>query len=798
MDISHSRVPALSEKSFLFQLEVGENQCRIFHYSLDVCYFLWTSARLLGRSSLPIMKIQYSILLLISIVLPIGSCHTVSEEEPGISFDTYKVADGFEIQLVASEPLIEAPVAIDFDNQGRIWVVEMRGYMPNLAGTGEDQPNGRISILDSFDKDGVAKHSKVFLDSLVLPRAIAHVYGGLLYAAPPSLWFVEINNDKPGKRTLVDSSYTNGGNVETQPNGLMMNIDNWLYSANSNFRYQLKDGKWKKEPTSLRGQWGISKDNVGRLYYNSNEIQIAGDYVLPNTMIGNPYLKPTAAIDKLLTENQRVYPLHPTTVNRGGETGILNKDSLLVKVTAACGPLIYRGDQFPDEYKLNAFVCEPQANLVKRNILTFNALKTTAVQAWNDREFIASTDEGFRPVNLLNAPDGAIYVVDMHRGIMQHRAYATPYYRNGISRKNLDTLVTTGRILRVKNKNNNLTSKPNLVNATENALVELLSSPNGWIRDRAQQLLIFRQQKSIIPQVEALLLIGKNPIAAIHALYVLEGLNALSFNLLEKVASASDPMLSSHALLLLQGYNTSEHTKSMETLAMNLMARNDTVVNLYLASSLGAWATASRETFLPMLAKLSQLYPDNAVFQEAVVSSLKNMETEFQSIVNKSGNALLNNLLRQTITNKHNGKKNSIFVKTSVSMDARTNGLVIFRSTCGTCHGADGEGIANIAPPLRGSEYLEGPSERLAMILLNGLTGPLHINGKLYKFNGSMPNFGNNYNDQQIADVIGYLHNSFVAKPPKRIRAERIKTLRTKHSGTLTENDLNKMADLAE
>jgi len=729
------------------------------------------------------MKIKYSILLPISIVFSIGACHTVSEEQPGISFDSYKVADGFEIQLVASEPLVEAPVVMDFDNQGRIWVVEMRGYMPNLAGTGEDQPNGRISILDSFNKDGVAQHSKAFLDSLVLPRAIANVYGGLLYAAPPNLWFVEINNDKPGKRTLVDSLYSDGGNVETQPNGLMMNIDNWLYNAHSNYRYQLKDGKWKKEPTSLRGQWGISKDNVGRLYYNSNEIQIAGDYVLPNTMIGNPYLKPTAAIDKLLTENQRVYPLHPTTVNRGGEKGILTKDSLLVNVTAACGPLIYRGDQFPDEYKLNAFVCEPQANLVKRNILTFNALKTTAVQAWNDREFIASTDEGFRPVNLLNAPDGAIYVVDMHRGIMQHRAYATPYYRNGISRKNLDTLVTAGRILRVKNKNNNLTAIPH---------------PNGWIRDRAQQLLIFRQHKSIVPQVEAVLQKSKNPVTAIHALHVLEGLNTLSFKLLEKVAATSDPMLSAHALVLLQRYNTGEHIKSMEALATSLIARNDTVVNLYLASSLGAWATASRETFLPMLAKLSQLYPDNPVFQEAVVSSLKNMETDFQSIVQKSGNPLLDSLLRQTIANKHNGKKNSIFVKASVSMDARTNGLVIFRSTCATCHGADGEGIANIAPPLRGSEYLEGSSDKLAMILLNGLTGPLHLNGKLYKFNGSMPNFGNNFNDQQIADVIGYLHNSFVAKPPKRIRAERIKTMRTKHSGTLTENDLMKMADLAE
>ena len=153
------------------------------------------------------MKVQGRILLFICISLVFISCESDTARKSLISFDNYKIADGFEIQLAASEPLIEAPVAMDFDNKGRIWVVEMHGYMPNFAGTGEDQPNGRISILEDFDKNGRAHHSKVFMDSLVLPRAIALVYGGLLYAAPPNLWFVEINNDKPGKRTLVDSIY---------------------------------------------------------------------------------------------------------------------------------------------------------------------------------------------------------------------------------------------------------------------------------------------------------------------------------------------------------------------------------------------------------------------------------------------------------------------------------------------------------------------------------------------------------------------------------------------------------------
>ena len=485
------------------------------------------------------MKIKQQILLFLFFNLLNLGCHTGVGKQPVISFDKYKIANGFEIQLVAAEPLIEAPVAMDFDNEGRMWVVEMRGYMPNLSGTGEGDLNGRISILEDMDRDGIADHSKIFLDSLVLPRAIAHVYGGLLYAVPPSLWFVEINNDNPGKKILVDSLYSVGGNVEGQPNALMMNIDNWIYSASSSFRYQRKDGKWLKEPTSFRGQWGMSKDNYGRLYYNSNEIQIAGDYVLPNTLINNPYLKPIEAINRILTDNQRVYPLHPTTVNRGSEKGILNKDSLLVNVTAACGPLVYRGDQFPDGYKLNAFICEPQANLIKRNILTFGSLKTTAVQAWDDREFIASTDEGFRPVNLLDAPDGAIYVVDMHRGIMQHRAYATPYYRNGIAYKELDTLLSVGRILRIKNKNKDLSKIPYLINATGGELVALLKSTNGWVRDHAQQLLVYQQDKSVIPELISLMLDGENAVSAMHALYTLNGLDPQYRKLYAKISLSS-------------------------------------------------------------------------------------------------------------------------------------------------------------------------------------------------------------------------------------------------------------------
>lgn len=747
------------------------------------------------------MEIKNSFLFFLLVILFLTSCQTASDKSAPISFNQYKIADGFEIQLAASEPLIEAPVAMDFDDQGRIWVVEMRGFMPNLAGTGDTAANGRISILEDLDKDGRAERSKVFLDGLVLPRALAHVYGGLLYAAPPNLWFVEINNDKPGQKTLIDSAYAVGGSPEAQPNGLMMNVDNWIYSANSHFRYQLKDGNWIKEPTTFRGQFGITKDNFGRLYYNYNDILIAGDYVLPNTLIQNPYLKPKEAINKILIDSQRVHPLHSTTVNRGYEEGILNKDSLLQNVTAACGPLIYRGGKFPENYSENYFVCEPQANLVKRLILNFAGIKTKASQAWNDHEFLASTDEGFRPVNLSNGPDDAMYLVDMHRGIVEYKAFTTPYYNNGIAAKKLDTLLSAGRILRIKNKNKALGKIPDFINASGPDLVSLLKSPNGWIRDRAQQLLIYKQQRSAIPELEKLARDGKNTVASIHALHTLDGLNALSFDFLKKVAGYGEPQLSAHALLLLRKYNTKDNVMSMAALANHLLSKKDAVVNFYLAVSVGPWAKIAPEAFLPILEKIGENQPDDALYQEAIVSSLSGLEEKFKTLVSrtnvsKNSNKLIDTLLTQTIKNRHEGKMNSIFLNETVPVDARTNGLTLFRNTCANCHGIDGDGIEHVAPPLKGSEYVEGSTDRLAMIILNGLEGPIHINSQAYNFNGSMPNFGNNFSNKEIEDIIRYLHNAYVTKPVKPISAEKIKSLRSTAHGTLKEKDLLEMADL--
>ncbi|MFT6796948.1 MAG: mono/diheme cytochrome c family protein [Maribacter sp.] len=723
----------------------------------------------------------------------IVSCSS-SYNETLVSLDDYEIETGFELEVLAAEPLLRAPVAMSFDDSGRIWVVEMPGYMSNMEGFGEEEPNGSIKILQDLDKDGGMDHAKIFLDSLVLPRAISHVYGGLLYAEPPYLYFTEINNDRPMNRVVVDSLYAAEGNPEHQPNGLVMNIDNWIYSAKSNFRYRRWKGVWLKEPTTFRGQWGISKDNFGRLYYNNNATQLIADYVLPNRMVRNDYVHPMSAVNQIITEDQRVYPLQATLVNRGYINGVLNSDSLLVNVTASCGPLVYRGGAFPLEYNQNAFVCIPEANLIKRNLLTFHGDSISAKQAWEGKEFLASLDQAFRPVSLVDGPDGSMYIVDMHKGVIQHRAYASPYYKKKARASQIDTVLNYGRILKVSASHDKVSSFKNQLHKAQ--LLNSLNDNNGWIRDRAQQKLIMTKDVDVIPSLVSLLLDEEKPLAQLHALYVLEGIGELSFEILEKAAHSQNSQLVAHVLVQLEQFISVEHRLNVLTLFESLMRRNDTLINLYLGSSLGHWAQLSEDDFFPLLDQLLKNNPDNPILNEAILSGLSEREESFLAFLQKEDarTTLLKKGLDDVIANKATDNKNQIFKTPKVAEDNRTKGAKLFRQICAACHGINGKGINGLAPPLEHSEYVSEPVERLALIILHGVTGPIHVKGELYKLNQSMPGLLANdaLSDKDIAGIISYVTNGF-SDNPQWISPDKIKELRnvkSKSGGEFTEPEL--------
>ncbi|SHJ42328.1 DUF7133 domain-containing protein [Pseudozobellia thermophila] len=722
-------------------------------------------------------------------------------EETHIPLDDYQIEAGFDLQVVASEPLLDAPVQIDFDTQGRIWAVEMSGFMRDVDGTDENRPSGAIKILEDRDEDGVMDHAKVFLDSLVMPRALALVYGGVLYAEPPNLYFVEIDaNDKPKNKVLVDSLYALEGNPEYQPNGLRLNIDNWIYNAGSHFRYQRKNGVWKKEPTTYRGQWGISQDNFGRLYYNNNSTQLLGDYVLPNRLVRNPFLIPSKGVNQKLTEDQRVYPLHAARVNRGYVDGVLDKDSLLIEVTAACGPLVYRGGAFPEGYDQNVFVCIPEINAVKRNILNFRGDAVEAEQAWEGKEFLASTDEGFRPVNLSTGPDGSMYIVDMHRGVIQHHAFLSPYLKKRAQEAQLDTLVNFGRILRVRPVSAKAPKMYDLDKLSAPELVKLLKDENGYIRDQAQHRLVYKNLVEAEAELVRMAQDVSDPIAQVHALHTLEGLErGLSFDFLRKVAATSDPEVVAHALVLLEGYADDDHADAALSLFQELIKKDHGGIDLYLATTLGPWARIS-ESFYPMMNTLRERHMGDPVYVEALLSGFSSSDDDLLALLDEGNpkDSLLEKEVGKNRDRRKAGKKNPIYVRKGSSQDSRTKGAKLFRQICASCHQSNGNGVEGLAPPLVGSEHIL-PPEKLAMIVLHGLKGPIEVDGTMYNLNHSMPGLNSNQtlSDKDISAIISYVTNAF-SKYPKGLRPERVKELRALPSKSGSEYTIEELDEVME
>lgn len=704
-------------------------------------------------------------------------------KEHKVSLESYQIEDGFSMDVVASEPLLKAPVAMDFDNKGRIWVVEMTDFMKNVDGTGENDATGSIKILEDLDKDGVVDHAKTFLDSLTMPRALALVYGGLLYVESPNLWFVEIRDDRPGKRILVDSLYAISGNPEHQPNGLRTNLDNWIYNANSNFRYRLKDGKWLKEPTTFRGQWGISHDNFGRLYFNNNSRQLLGDYVLPNRLVRNHYYVPKTGVNQRLTNDERVYPLQPVPVNRGYEKGILDQDSIQLEVTAACGPMVYRGGAFPTGYDQNVFVCVPEANLVKRNILTFYGDSTSAKQAWQGKEFLISKDEGFRPVSLYNGPDGSMYIVDMHRGVIQHYAFLSPYLKKKSTEMQLDTIINFGRILKVSHGNAKVEKGPDFDRLSGDKLVRLLNDKNGWIRDRAQQLIIQNELTKTIPNLKTMALDPTSTLAQLHALYALEGLNALSPDLLMDVARKSGNDVAAHAVVLLEKFVSEDNASQVQKLFLELEKRNDIALDLYLSTTVGTWAKVSHDLFFPFIHRFYNTYGDRQIFVDALLSGMGDTEDSLLSDLLQNsvieGDPLITGL-NDILKRKSEGKPNNIYAPQIAKDDGRTAGAKLFRQICAACHGPSGNGTEGLAPPLVHSKYMSKPMERLGLIILHGLKGPMIADGKEIDNNWVMPALGNNksLSNADIANIMAYVSNAF-STSPKGISPNKIEELRS-------------------
>ena len=727
------------------------------------------------RSNLPLT-------LLLSLLLTFSCKKEYTETE--VDFSTYELESGLTLQAIAAEPLIESPVAMNFDTNGNIWVLEMPGYMQTLEGINEDDPIGRILILLDEDGDGVADHTKVFLDSLKLARAFAHVYDGLLYAEPPKLLFTKINPDlTPGATVVVDSAYAVGGNVEHQPNGLLMNIDNWIYSAKDSKRYRLKNGLWEKEKTAFRGQWGITHDAVGRLFYNDNSNPLRGDYSLPNVVNQNPKRTPTKTVFKTIVKDRSVYPIKATAVNRGYINGVLHDDGKLKNFTSACSPLYFEGNKFPDEHQTNFFVCGPEVNLIKRNLVKNDGFTITGEQAYKGKEFLRSSDETFRPVNLTNGPDGALYVVDMHKGIIQHKTYLTSYLRKKYIDRGLDTISGMGRILRISN--DSLPYRPiKLESLSSKRLVDSLFSKNIWIRTNAQQLLILRNDSSLIKPLENIVNKTNNEKAKIHSLYILEGMNQLQLSRISIDELAKFPNCTSHVLNLMAEKDFELPTKQIEV----LRAANNKTIDFYLTYYLSKSFNSDK---IMLLVDILKKHKEHPFFIEAFISGIHANENEFLELEISENIPKARNMTKFILDKKVNEKSDFV-----IREDGLTKGRVLYNNHCATCHGPDGRGLENLAPPLLNSEFVSN-KERLIAIMLYGMHGPLSVDKKEYNFSNAMPGIGINKDltDENIRDIGNFIRNAFTTSP-QNISTKTIDSLRKidrTYDKTFTQNELNEI-----
>ena len=699
----------------------------------------------------------------------------------------FVVQPGFSLQVAAAEPEVSAPVVMRFDDQGRMWVIEMNGYMPDTSGKVAPTPKGQVVILSDQNHDGVYDTRKVFMDSLMMPRALCLFSDGVLVADPPNLWFVENHGDTAGKKTLVDSHYAGPGNVEHQPNGLLRGLDNWIYNAKSAVRYRrVGKDKWIKEKTHFRGQWGITQDEFGRLYYNNNSANVIGDYLLPGLGGDNPHQHGAAGYVESVVGDTRVYPAHPTPgVNRGYMPGILDDSLRLVHFTAACGPVIFNSTAYGSDYFDNAFVAEPAGNLIKRDILTFEDNATHGKEAYKGAEFIASTDERFRPVDLEVGPEGNLYIVDMYRGIIQHKAFLTPYLAGEIMKRDLESPLTCGRIYRVVKEGQS--AQAPVFDRTPDSLVGYLSSDNAWLRASAHNLIVDKNMTGLAPALRTLMLKGSSLTGRIQAMWVLEGLGQLKTRELGALLPTAPLRLSQQVMAA----------------AISLMgSRADAA---YWLNAQGGWLDSSGEALAPYVAylagkalrydpaaaearllKTAAAYPDDRMVADAVISALPDKEGAFLARYRKyakdTSDAFITRIKKVIL----NAKQMAIAAEARKRMDKfQLAGMKLFATNCQVCHGVDGAGIRGLGAPLNGSDWVQGKPDVLLTIVLKGLSGPIKVEGKVLAppvVGGDMPAMANNdqLNDEDIAQIVSYIRNAWNNRGDN-VTADQVKAIRHRY-----------------
>ena len=488
---------------------------------------------------------------------------------PDKALGLFELPEGFRIELAAAEPEVVDPVAITFDEQGRMYVVEMLDYPLDL------RPLGQIKRLEDLDGDGYYEKSTVFADGLNFPNGVMRWRDGVLVTSAPDILYLA-DSDGDGRadvRRVVLTGFS-ATNPQLRVNGLRYGVDNWIYA---NYPRVIRPRKYMEEfghpgdalrfpdhpdapPLDIRAedvrfrpdeprvealggvsQFGNSFDHWGNRFTAWNN-----DYVR-HLVIESRYLKqnPYLAVEKAyhspsgLDHSAQVYPVT--------ENPLYVHDSQVGHFTSACGLSVYTGAALPEDFANNTFNCEPVHNLVRRSVVKPQGATFAASPAYDGREFLASKDSWFRPVFTTTGPDGALYIADYYRISVEHPEFVPPELSKEIE---FDSPHQLGRIYRVVHESSKLWPQPNLAKASTAELVENLRHQNQWWRMESQRLLMDRQDRSAIEPLLTLARQENAPKARLHALWSLDGLKALDNQFVIEALADPHPAVRRHAIRL--------------------------------------------------------------------------------------------------------------------------------------------------------------------------------------------------------------------------------------------------------
>lgn len=655
---------------------------------------------------------------------------------PEEELKTFDLKAGYNLEVVVSDPVIKEPVVAVFDGNGRMYVAEMRTYMQDIDGRNELTTNSLISLHWSSKHDGNFDRHSVFASGLVLPRAILPLKDSVLVmeTGSDSIWrYWDADNDGVSdRRVLVRQGQRSGANLEHEGSGLIWALDNWLYMALSQYRLRWKDGEMISEPAPPNfAYWGISQDNYGKTYY----VNAAQDY--GPVSFQTPIIYGGSGDPRDLTKYQdnflAVWPLTTLGDYQGGMR-FTRDDGTLNHFTGTAGVDVFRGDRLPEDLRGDVVMGEPVGRLIRRAKVIDKEGYTILANPYEAEksEFIRSTDLNFRPVNMVTAPDGTLYIVDMYRGIIQEGNWVRPgsYLRTKVQQAGLEKNFGRGRIWRLVHKDFTPGPQPRMLDETPAQLVAHLNHPNGWWRDNAQKLIVLSGDKSVEPALVRMARTDPNHLARIHALWTLEGLDALQPSLIREKLADSNPQVRIAAI------------RASETLYK-----------------------AGDTSLMPSIVTLTN-DPNPSVVMQVVMTSLR-LKTPDARILAATTMATNKAMGIQTIIPEVVKTLSPVVYPpqfTRADQTVLTRGRQIYEQLCFSCHGLDGQGAplangpagATQAPPLKGATFVTTHRDAMISIVLKGLTGP--VDGKTYP-SLMVPMQGND--DEYIAAVVSYIRTSF-------------------------------------